>query len=69
MSDEAGQRRLARLLDTVFAGQERVTRDEIVRRAIAADLPADLGTRLEGLPEGEYAQDEVAEALGTEGAA
>jgi len=51
------------LLDEVYVGEERVSRDEIYRRAVAADLPATVITTLEKLPEGEYAQDEVAEAL------
>jgi hypothetical protein len=51
------------LLDDVFTGQERVTRDEIYRRAVGRDLPTELITALESLPEGEYAQDEAAEAL------
>jgi hypothetical protein len=63
MTDESDQRQLAGLLDSVFAGQERVTREEVIRRAVAADLPADLRVRLEALPEGEYALDEVADAL------
>jgi hypothetical protein len=53
------------LLDEIFAGQERVTRDEIQRRALAADLAARDLAALDALPEGEYAQDEVADALGT----
>jgi hypothetical protein len=68
MTEETDQRRLAELLDELFAGQERVAREEVVRRAVAADLPANLRIRLEGLPEGEYALDEVAEALDVDGA-
>jgi hypothetical protein len=30
---------------------------------VAADLPATVLTRIDALPEGEYAQDEAAEAL------
>lgn len=52
------------LLDEIFAGQERVSRDEIQRRAVAARLAADDLTALDGLPEGEYTQDEAADALG-----
>jgi len=53
------------LLDEIFAGQERVSRDEVQRRAVAADLAAsDLAT-LDALPEGEYAFDEITEAIGT----
>lgn len=51
------------LLDEVYAGQERVSRGEIYRRAVALDLPAEIVTALEALPEGEYAQEEAAEAL------
>jgi hypothetical protein len=51
------------LLDEVYARQERVTRDEIHRRAVALDLPAEIIAALDTLPEGEYAQEEVTEAL------
>lgn len=51
------------LLDQVFVGQERATRAEIYRRAQAEDLPAAALTQINALPEGEYAQDEVEEAL------
>ena len=37
---------------------------EIQRRAVAADLPAELLTRISALPQGEYAMDEVADLLG-----
>jgi hypothetical protein len=50
-------------LDHVFLGQERLTRGEIHRAAVTADLPADQMALVDGLPEGEYAQDEAAEAL------
>jgi hypothetical protein len=40
-----------------------MTSGDLQRRAIAADLPADALTRIDALPEGEYAQDEAAEAL------
>jgi Family of unknown function (DUF6158) len=53
------------LLDEIFAGQERVSRDEIQRRAVAADLAASDLAALDALPEGEYAHDEVADAIGT----
>ncbi|GAA2583775.1 hypothetical protein GCM10010399_12110 [Dactylosporangium fulvum] len=51
------------MLETAFTGQERLSREEIRRKAIAADLPADAMTRVDALPEGEYAEDEVIEAL------
>ncbi len=55
--------RIEALLDEVYVGQERVSRDEIYRRAVAAELPANLISILDTLPEGEYAQDEVTEAF------
>jgi hypothetical protein len=51
------------LLDDVYARQERVTSDVIRRRAVALDLPPEVISALGALPEGEYAQDEVSEAL------
>jgi hypothetical protein len=54
---------IAVILDEAFSGQERVTRDELYRRAVAADAPADVRSALGSLPEGEYALDEVADAL------
>jgi hypothetical protein len=56
-------RELEATLDEVFLRQERLTRDEIQRRAVAAAAPVDVINALDGLPEGEYAQEEVAEAL------
>ncbi|WDZ88239.1 hypothetical protein [Micromonospora cathayae] len=52
------------LLDDIYHGQERVTQAEIHRRAVAAELPAELLTRISALPQGEYAMDEVADLLG-----
>jgi hypothetical protein len=54
---------LRTLLSEAYTGQERLSREEIRRRAIAADLPADELTRVDALPEGEYAEDEVVEAI------
>lgn len=54
---------LQTLLDDAYSGQERLSRDEIVRRAVAADLPAADLERVDALPEGEYAEDEAMEAL------
>src|SRR3712207_5416166 len=51
------------LLDDLYVGTERISRDEIHRRAVAADVPAEVLAVLDALPEGEYAQDEVAEAI------
>ena len=57
------------LLDQVYIAEERVSSAEIQRKAVAADLPAALLTRVDALPEGEYAQDEAAEALRAPGGA
>jgi hypothetical protein len=50
-------------LDEAFDAQERISSGDLQRRAVAAGLPADLLTRIDALPEGEYAQDEASEAL------
>ena len=55
---------LVELLDEVYRGQDRLTRDDIHRAAVEAELPADLMLLIDGLPEGEYSEDEAAEALG-----
>ncbi|GAA0491463.1 hypothetical protein Ade02nite_22570 [Paractinoplanes deccanensis] len=56
-------RELDAFLDDAFDAQERLSSADLQRRAIAADLPATMLTRIDALPEGEYAQDEAAEAL------
>lgn len=56
--------RLLDLLDDIYHGQERVSQADIQRRAVAAQLPADLLTRIAAIPQGEYAIDEAAELLG-----
>jgi hypothetical protein len=55
--------RLDAFLDDLFRGHERLSRGEIQRRAVTQDLSAETLTRIDALPEGEYAMDEVAEAL------
>jgi hypothetical protein len=60
MSDDT---ELDAFLDDAFDAQERISSGDLRRRAIAADLPAGLLTRVDALPEGEYAQDEAADAL------
>lgn len=60
------RRSIGDLLDETFHGQERVSQTEIQRRAVAAELPADLLARISAMPEGEYAFDEAAELLGEE---
>ncbi len=64
MTDEAASRELDALLDEIYFGQERVSQAEIQRRAVAAELPAGLLTRITALPQGEYSIDEVADLLG-----
>jgi hypothetical protein len=54
---------LPELVDDLYAAQERIDRDEIYRRAVAAELPADDMAVLDRLPEGEYAEDELNEAI------
>ena len=61
MSDDLSV--LDEFLDGAYVGQERLSAGELQRGALAADLPAALLTRIDALPEGEYAQDEAAEAL------
>ena len=63
MSDEL--RQLDEFLDEIFTAQDRLTNIEIQRSAIAAELPAELMTRIDGLPEGMYSQDEASEAFRT----
>ncbi|WP_434741424.1 hypothetical protein [Micromonospora sp. SH-82] len=52
------------LLDELYHGQERLSQAEIQRRAVAAELPAEILIKVSALPEGEYALDEVADLLG-----
>lgn len=54
---------LEQFLDELYVGDERRSRDEIVRAATAAELPAVTLSALNALPEGEYASDEVVEAV------
>jgi hypothetical protein len=60
MSD---MRSIDQLLDGLYVKQERMSRDEIHRRAVAAELPPEALTILDALPEGEYSQDEASAAL------
>lgn len=64
MTDETTGTELDDLLDDIYSGQERITQSEIQRRAVAAEVPAELLTRITALPQGEYAVDEVADLLG-----
>jgi hypothetical protein len=63
MTDQTSHPELDALLDEAFRGHDRLSRDEIYRRAVAAALPAESLTRIDALPEGDYAQDEAADAL------
>jgi hypothetical protein len=54
---------LRELVDELYTGQERIERDEIYRRAVAAELPSDDMAVLDRLPAGEYAEDELNEAI------
>jgi len=63
VTDETPRAGLYELLDEIYLGKERVSRAEIQRRAVVADLPASLMTRIDAMPEGEYAQDEAEEVL------
>ena len=54
---------LEQFLDRLYLSDERLSRDEIVRAATAADLPAATLSALDTLPDGEYAFDEVVEAV------
>ncbi|MFJ2083419.1 hypothetical protein ACIOBK_12845 [Micromonospora chokoriensis] len=64
VAGEPDTRALDDLLDDVFRAQERVDQGEIYRRAVAAELPADLLARIDALPEGEYSVDEASDLLG-----
>ena len=58
-----GDTGLDAFLDQAFDARERISSGDLQRRAVAADLPAELMTRIDALPEGEYAQDEALDAL------
>lgn len=64
VTDEPDTRQVDELLDDIYRGQERITQAVIYRRAVAAELPAELLSRIAALPEGEYAVDEAADLLG-----
>ncbi|MGY0005008.1 hypothetical protein [Micromonospora sp. I033] len=64
VTEQPDTRQLDELLDDIFHGQERISQADIYRRAVAAELPAELLTRIAALPQGEYAVDEAADLLG-----
>jgi hypothetical protein len=51
------------LVGELYIAQERIDRDEIYRRAVVADLPSEDMAVLDRLPEGEYSEDELNEAI------
>jgi len=64
VTDQPPTRQIDDLLDELYFGLERVSQAEIYRRAVAAELPADVLARINAMPQGEYAIDEAAELLG-----
>ncbi|SCE83694.1 hypothetical protein GA0074695_1497 [Micromonospora viridifaciens] len=64
VTEQPDTRQVDELLDDIYHGQERITQADIYRRAVAAELPAELLTRIAALPQGEYAVDEAADLLG-----
>ncbi|MEV0723978.1 hypothetical protein AB0I37_14495 [Micromonospora purpureochromogenes] len=64
VTDEVDTRHLDELLDDLYRGQERISQADIYRRAVAAELPPTLLSRIAALPQGEYAVDEAADLLG-----
>jgi len=58
-----GMHDLNAILDEVYVGEERVSRAEIHRRAVAELAPSALIGALDALPEGEYTHEELTEAL------
>ncbi|MEH0842866.1 hypothetical protein V6U81_10800 [Micromonospora sp. CPCC 205711] len=64
VTEQPDTRQLDELLDDIYHGQERISQADIYRRAVAAELPAELLTRIAALPQGEYAVDEAADLLG-----
>ncbi|NYF54836.1 hypothetical protein [Micromonospora purpureochromogenes] len=64
VTDEVDTRQLDELLDDIYHGQERISQADIYRRAVAAELPPTLLSRIAALPQGEYAVDEAADLLG-----
>jgi hypothetical protein len=57
------QMQISELLEDVYVGQERLTRDALHRHAVAAGASADVIAALDGLPEGEYSLVEVTEVV------
>ena len=64
VTDQPETRQLDELLDDIYRGQERISQADIYRRAVAAELPPTLLSRIAALPQGEYAADEAADLLG-----
>ena len=65
MTDDVTTDVLDTFLDDLYLGRDRMNQTEIQRRAVVAELPAELLVRISALPEGSYEMEEVAELLGT----
>ena len=50
VTEQPDTRPLDDLLDDIYHGQERITQADIYRRAVAAELSAELLTRIAALP-------------------
>jgi hypothetical protein len=57
------------VLTDLYAGVDRLTSDEIGRRAVAGNVPADVISILQSVPEGDYSLDEMLDALDEQAAA
>jgi Family of unknown function (DUF6158) len=57
------------VLTDLYAGVDRMTSDEVGRRAVAGNVPADVIAVLQAVPEGEYSLDEMLDALDAQAAA
>jgi len=63
VSNEIRHIRVAGLLADVYDGDERLTREEIQRRAAGMDLAEPLAAVLDAMPDGEYDRAEAIDAL------
>ncbi len=68
MASELSGEDLETRLDALFIGEERLSVAEIRRRAVAGDMSSGVLLCIDTLPEGEYAQDEVLDAVRTHAA-
>jgi hypothetical protein len=64
MTQQAAIAEVTRVIDGLYAApSERVPRNDIYAHAVAAELPPDLMSHFDRLPEGEYERDELIETL------